>query len=110
MPVVYLLEKTHKDLNTITGQNSRYILDQIDATNIFDVKPNEVKKSVKFENLPEEEEWKVDLIKNVTDVKHVIMVLTKPSDDDNEETYDDTPPIEFTCEEMDEILYYVCTS
>ena len=103
-----MLERTSKDLNTMTGQNIRHILDKIDATHIFEVNPRELKNSYKFDDLPVEEEWKVNIIKDITDVQHCVSALTKPSDD--EDLFDEPPLVEFTNEELEEILVYVCTS
>ena len=102
--VIYLLEKIKKDMNTMTGQNIRHILEQSGESNIFRINHKEFKHKFKFANLPAEETWKVNIIKELTDLKHSVYVLTN----DGEEASDE-PPIEFNQEELDEILDYVCT-
>ena len=101
MAVIYLLEKVHMNLNTTTGQNIRHILSQAEEADIFKIKPKLFKKNFKFEKLPEEENWKVDIIKEIVDLKHNVCGLT--SDDQTE------PPVKFTEEELYEILSYVST-
>ena len=71
---------------------------------IFRINHKEFKHKFKFANLPAEETWKVNIIKELTDLKHSVYVLTN----DGEEASDE-PPIEFNQEELDEILDYVCT-
>ena len=89
-------------------------MDLLEENNIFDVKPEKFKRSFKFEELPVDEQWKVDLIKSLTDIKHGKCVLTNPIDEDaNEEVdfqVDNDEEVEFTADELDEILTYVCTS
>ena len=104
LAAIYLLEKIHLDLTTVTGQNVRHILDQAGETDIFKIKPKQFKHKFKFEELPAEENWKVQLIKDIVDVKHNTLVIT------NDEDNPDENPIEFTKEELDAILHYVCTS
>ena len=113
MALKYLLEKSYKDMNTMTGQNSRHIMDLIEENDILKVKPDEFKRMFKFEELPVDEHWKVDIIKSLTDIKHGKSVLTKPNVDETEEVEfpaENEEEVEFTPEELDEILYYVCTS
>ena len=86
------------------GQNIRHILEQSGESNIFRINHKEFKHKFKFANLPAEETWKVNIIKELTDLKHSVYVLTN----DGEEASDE-PPIEFNQEELDEILDYVCT-
>ena len=53
--------------------------------------------------MPVDETWRANIIRELTDVKHSVYVLTN----DGEEASDE--PIEFNKEELDEILDYVCT-
>ena len=100
--VIYLLEKIKMDLN-MTGQNIRHILEQSGERSIFRIKHKEFKHKFKFAELPVDETWKANIIRELTDIKHSVYVLTK----DGEEASDE--PIEFNQEELDEILDYVCT-
>ena len=88
MPMKYLLEKSYRDMNTMTGQNVRHIMDLLEENNIFDVKPEKFKRSFKFEELPVDEQWKVDLIKSLTDINHGKFVLTNPTYEDENEEFD----------------------
>ena len=78
----------------MTGKNVRFILDKTGEQDIFGVNPLLIKKSLKF---TEENFWRVNLIKELTNVKQNILAL-----DDHENA--------LTNEELDEILEYVCIS
>ena len=100
MAVVYLLEKVVNDLNTMTGQNVRHILDESQERNIFSINKAEFKKKHKFHEAPTNDAWKVNLIKEITDINHSVLVLSgdKPEEVEN-----------FTEDELTEILDYIAT-
>ena len=81
----------------MTGKNVRFILDKTGEQDIFEVNPLLIKKSLKFNTITEENFWRVNLIKELTNVKQNILAL-----DDHENS--------LTNEELDEILEYVCIS
>ena len=95
--VQYLLQKVLRNCNTMTGKNVRYILDKVGGQDIFGVNPLLIKKNLKFNNITEENAWRVNLVKELTNVKQNILTL------DNHEN-------SLTTEELDEILEYVCIS
>ena len=100
LAATYLLEKTHADLTTMTGQNVRHILDKTGERNIFKMKAKQVKLEYKFEDLPEDQEWKVRMMKEIVDVNHNTLVLTG----------DIEPDDQFSADELNEILCYLATS
>ena len=105
--VIYLLEKVHLDLDTMTGQNIRHILDQINEKEIFKVKSRELKRKFKFKELPKEQQWKVNMMKEITDIKHNVVVL---SSEDQNELDDHQDKNNFTVDELNEILSFIATS
>ena len=100
LAATYLLEKTHADLTTMTGQNVRHFLDKTGERNIFRMKAKQVKLEFKFEDLPEDQEWKVRMMKEIVDVNHNTLVLTG----------DIEPDDQFSADELNEILCYLATS
>ena len=100
LAATYLLEKTHADLTTMTGQNVRHILDKTGERNIFRMKAKQVKLEFKFEDLPEDQEWKVRMMKEIVDVNHNTLVLTG----------DIEPDDQFSADELNEILCYLATN
>ena len=93
--VQYLLEKVVRNLNTITGKNVRFVLDKTGGQDIFKVNPLNIKKNLKFNTISEENAWRVNLVKELTNVKQNILSL-----DENENS--------LTTEELEEIIEYVC--
>ena len=101
MVVKYLLEKVLLDLNTITGQNVRYILEKCDERDIMKINPGQFKKNFKFSELPEDDLWKVNIIKEITNINQNVLVLNENVNDDEE--------VAFTREELEEIVNFVAT-
>ena len=66
---IYLLETIKNNTQTITGRNIRLILNETEKRHIEEVTINELKEKIKLKPLPEEEEWKVTCIKELTNVK-----------------------------------------
>ena len=94
-----MLEKTHRNVNTVTGSNLRYILDKLGHDcDIFDVKPSFVKKKARFCEMREDDRWRVNLIKEIVDINQNVLDL-------NHENVDF-----FSSEQLNEILEYVSTS
>ena len=100
MAVIYLLEKVVQDLNTMTGQNVRHILEQTQETDIFKINRNQLKGTFKFQEMPADEAWKVNLVKEITDINHSVLIL---GDDEAENV------LNFTQVELNEIMDYVAT-
>ena len=55
------------DVETITGNNFRYILIELDQPDIFQVKKRTTKNEYKFTKTQPEDEWKIPLVKELTD-------------------------------------------
>ena len=74
-PVQFLLNLTKNNVMSVTGRNIRKILDETGHTDVFKVKVNDLKKSLKFCEIQEEDKWKVNLIKELTNVNQGLMSL-----------------------------------
>lgn len=66
---LYLLEKIRDDTMTVTGRNIKYICEELEEENISNININSVKKSFQFQAIPKDEEWKIGIVKELTDVK-----------------------------------------
>ena len=95
--VQFLLQKVLKNCNTLTGKNIRYVLEQTDTENIFDANPKTIKKELKFCEIKEDDAWRVNLVKEMINIKQNILTL-----DQNEHALSN--------EELEEILDYVCST
>ena len=69
IPVKYMYELIYQDTRTITGSNIREILNVNNEENILKINVNHMKNKMKFCKIPIEEEWRVDMIKELTNVK-----------------------------------------
>lgn len=97
---IYLLEKVLCDLNTMTGQNIRHILDEAHEVDIFKINLAKFKRKFKFHEMPTDEKWKVNLVKEITDIQHCVLVLDMDRDGE-------VPG--FTPDELSAIRDYVAT-
>ena len=97
-PVIYLLYKVIKDQRTITGKNTDQILKEIDEDNIFNVNTKKLKKNMKFCEQPVNSNWKIQTIKELTDVK-MNKLYVEFEDESN-----------LTMDEIDNIIHFVATS
>ena len=94
-----MYELIKSDTRTITGKNIRQILIETDHDNIVDVNKNKMKKmKMKMKKIPEKEEWRIGLIKELTDVKRNLLGI----DFDNEQ--------HLTTDEINDIIFFVSTS
>ena len=98
LTVIYLLEKIHLDQNTVTGKNINHVVNLSDKTDIFKIDHKSFKKSFKFEKLPQDQNWKVNLIKEITDINHKALVIGEEND-----------KMQFTEDELNEIKNFVAT-
>ena len=60
---------------SVTGRNIRKILDETGHTDIVKVKVNDIEKSLKLFEIQEEHNWKVNIIKKLTNVNLGLMSL-----------------------------------
>ena len=95
--VQQLLQMTKDNVKTVTGKNIRYILTELNQSDIFKVKKRYIKKNFKFAPIQLADEWKVQFVKELTNVKQ--NVLSIPDDQNGQ----------FTPDELDKILNYVTT-
>ena len=65
---IYLLNIIKNNTNTITGRNIKEVLNRTNENDIFNVKLAELKKE-KFFDLPQNEKWRPNLIKELTNIK-----------------------------------------
>lgn len=96
--VQFLVEKVLRNCSTLTGKNVRYVLDKTRASCILDINISKVKRELKFNEIANEDAWRVDFIKEIANLKNNNLKL----DDDDENC--------LTKEELDELLNYICTS
>ena len=95
---IYLLYKILNDKRTITGKNVNLILQEANQTDIFKVKVNQLKHKLSFMEFPENSLWKLNILRELTNVK--MGILTLDSDNDKSLTSDD----------IEDIINYVTTS
>ena len=93
---ILLLQKVCSNVNTVTGKNIRYILDETKKDNIFDKNIiGQIKKNHKFSQVKKEDEWKIRFIKDLVDMKQTKCVGE----------YE-----ELTNDELDSLIEYLSTS
>ena len=74
--VQFMLRKVQNNVNTVTGKNVRYIQDQIgNYCDLLAVSPSWLKRKLNFCEINSEDIWKVDLIKEVTNIRHNVLFL-----------------------------------
>ena len=87
-----LLSFIKHDVRSTTGSNLINILMLTDKHNIEDVTKDDLQK-LEYAPIDENDKWKVNIIKEITDIKFNKLIVE-----------------DFTTEELDDILEYVCTS
>ena len=76
MCVQFLLQKVLKNVETVTGRNVAYITRKTGHKfDILSVTPNLLKRSLKFCNMKTEDKWRVNMIKEVTNIKQNMLKL-----------------------------------
>ena len=88
-----LLNLTKQDVRTTTGANLRNILLMTDFQNIDDLKP-ECVTNIKYNKITEENMWRVNIIKEILDIKQGDMDI----------------PEGWTITELEDILNFACIS
>ena len=94
-PVIFLLERIITNLDSVTGRNVKYVMDETGYDDIFAMKVEKIKESFQFCEMEENNRWKIDFVKEIVDVKQNVLEL-----DQNV----------MTDEELEEILVYLTTS
>ena len=98
-PVQFLFQLTRSNLLSVTGRNIRKILDETGQEDILEIKVTELKKTFKFWRTEEENKWKVEMIKELVNVKQGTLFI---DDEENEEL--------LTRAEIDKIIHFVAAS
>ena len=91
--VQFLLEKVMTNVNSLSNKNMRFILEKTQTDDFFKLKPAQLKKTLKFCEIPAEEKWKVDFLKEIINTKQGVLDVEDFSKDD-----------------LDEIVIFLCTS
>ena len=81
-----------KDVRTVTGSNLRNILLLTDLANIEQLQPGSV-DSIFYHKVVEKETWRINMMKELLDLKHGNLII----------------PDEWSSDELDLILKFVCT-
>ena len=77
--VQLMLQKVVRNASTTTGRNICLIENIIGGRkNIMELTPKWIKKNISFSSILEHEEWRVNLIKEIVDLKHNILMLLSP--------------------------------
>ena len=71
----YLLELIKNDTNTVTGRNLRKISDTTNNYNILKININQLKQDLNFEKVTDENLWKINMIKELVQVKQNEMTI-----------------------------------
>ena len=93
--MIFLLERIITNLDSVTGRNVKYVMDETGYDDIFAMKVEKIKESFQFCEMEENNRWKIDFVKEIVDVKQNVLEL-----DQNV----------MTDEELEEILVYLTTS
>jgi hypothetical protein len=94
--VQFLYEKIKKNVNTVTGRNVAFVLKATGYNEIEHIKTQEVMKRVKFCDVPEENTWRGDFLRELVNVKNNVLILSE----EGREVF-------FEKEELDDIIEYL---
>ena len=76
MAVQCMLTKVLKNVSTVTGKNVRYIKNQIGSEgNLLKMSPRLLKKKLSFCPMNADDQWRINLIRELTNVKHEVLCL-----------------------------------
>ena len=99
LAVQFMLEKTHRNVNTVTGSNFRFINDRIGHDcDILNVKPSFLRSNVKFSEIREDDRWRVNIIREIVNINQNVLDLKH-----NDDAF-------LSSEQLNEILEYVSIS
>ena len=79
---IYLLETIKNNTQTITGRNIKLILQEMDVRNLEQIKYEDIKIKIKLSELKENENWKIESIKELTNIKHKNMYIINENGED----------------------------
>ena len=73
----FMLQKVINNVSTVTGKNVRMVKDMIGHQHdLLSVKPGWLRNTLKFCELHDDDQWRVDMIKEITNIKQNILELT----------------------------------
>ena len=98
LPVQFLFNLVKDNVMSVTGKNTRMILAHTGQEDILKVKKSDLKKDLKFCAIEDENKWKVEIIKELVNVKQGKATL-EGEDGGNM----------LTSTEIDEIITYLST-
>ena len=97
----FLLQKVLNNVNTVTGRNVRMIKDMIGhGQDILSINPTWLRKKIKFCEISEQEKWRVNFIKEITNINQMVLKLPATEDEDSF----------LSSEQLNEILEHLCIS
>ena len=94
--VQLLLQTIKDDVQTITGKNIRYILDELGQEDIFNVKKSCINELV-FVQIEENDRWKIRFVEEMTNLKQNVLFLEENDHGD------------FSLDEISEIIAHIST-
>ena len=95
--VQQLLQMVKQDQESVTGKNIRYILTELNQSDIFNISKDFIKKNLRFQEVAVNNEWKIGFVRELTDVKQNVLFV---QENDNGK---------FSHEEISEIIDYIST-
>ena len=96
--VQYLYESIKKDTRTVTGQNIREILILMNSDSIEDINVKDMKRSMNFRPMAEKDKWRLDILKELVNVKH------------NKLEIDFNDGENFSFNDIDDMINFIATS
>ena len=102
MCVQFLLQKVLRNVETVTGRNVETVTGRNVAVinrktgykfDILTVAPEKIKKSLKFCEIKKQDKWRVNMIREVTNIKQNVLTLEG-----------------FSSEELDELIECISTT
>ena len=91
---IYLLNRSMKNVNTVTCRNIHYILKETGESDILSVNIGQLKKNYHFVQINPDDAWKIDFVREITNVKQNVLEI-----DQNQ----------MTVEELSDIVDYLTT-
>ena len=98
IPVQFMLRKVLDNVNTVTGKNARFIQERIGTyDSLLNINTKQLKSKLKFCPIENADVWKVNLIREITNINHSILQI-EPTDESD---------IFLTKDQLKEIVNYV---
>ena len=75
--VQQLLQMVKHDQESVTGKNVRYILTELNQSDIFNISKDFIKKNIRFQEVAVNNKWKIGFVRELTDVKQNVCLCKK---------------------------------